>query len=123
MLSRREAEAAADALLEAARKQQDENSPLLKKYPMLASIPHSERRPMVRAATQAVWRRWPMLVAVGVVVMVAGSWVWAAFAKTEIANDTWWAPFLIALLSHQVGERLVRRELQREVARQRTRDQ
>jgi hypothetical protein len=54
-----------------------------------------------------------MLVAVGTVFVLAALWVWAVFAKAEVAEGIWWAPFLVAVLSHQMKQRIVRRELRR----------
>lgn len=78
---------------------------------------------MVKAANKAVWRRWPMRVAVGGVVALASLWTWAVIMKLQIADATWWVPFLTAFLAHQVSQRLVRRELRRALVSQSSQDQ
>lgn len=123
MLSRRQAEAASESMLEAGRKQRDRNSPLLLRFPELRDVPFEMRGRMLEAAYSAAWRRLPMLIVASGVVALAGLWLWAVFNDMELAEDFWWAPFLAAVLSHQVSRRLVRWELRRAVARQRARNQ
>jgi hypothetical protein len=113
MFSKREAEAASDALMQPGRAERDKSSLLLARFPELARLPASERAAALKAAQSAVWRTWPVLVSLALAAVTAAIWVWAAIMKPELAETTWLAPFLVAIVLHRLRQFLIRRELRR----------
>ena len=123
MLSKKEAEAASEALMQPGREERDKHSLLLARFPELAGLPVSQRAATLRAAQSAVWRRWPTLVSLGVVVLLAAIWVWATITNLEVAETTWLAPILVAIALYRLRQHLIRRELRRVVASQQSHEQ
>ena len=116
MLSKKQAEAASDALLDSGRHERDENSPLISRFPELARLAYSQRKAVLAQARKAVWRRWYVLIPIVGLFMVAVLWVWAIIARMEAAKSMWLFPFLASILMRQWIQRQTRRELQRILA-------
>lgn len=113
MLSKKQAEAASEALLDSGRHESDKNSPLLLQFPELARLPHAERREVADQARRAAWRKWYILYPALGLLILALLWVWAAITRMEAAKYLWLWPFLGSILMRQLVQRQTRRELRR----------
>ena len=115
MLSRKQADAASEALLESGRHERDKGSPLLLRFPELASLPYAERKEALKQAQRAVWLSWPMLLVSGVLLFLAGLWISGLVMRLDSAQSMWMWPILVAIFLRQLVQRQVRRELRRKV--------
>ena len=115
MLSRKQADAASEALLESGRHERDKSSPLLLRFPELASLPYAERKEALKQAQRAVWLSWPMLLVSGVLLFLAGLWISGLVMRLDSAQSMWMWPILVAIFLRQLVQRQVRRELRRKV--------
>jgi len=124
MLSKTQANAISEALLEAGRQQRDRKSPLLAEYPELSLLAFAQRKPVLKQARRAAWHSWPVLAAVFVVSIFLGLWLWALFVSQDgAAESIWWAPFLAALTLRMLLQRQARRELRRLLKSRRAQNQ
>lgn len=115
MFSKKQADAAAEALMHRVRQERDRNSPLLARFPELSRLPADRRATVLDAARAAVWRQWPMILVLVVAVVLSVLWIWAVIGKMELAERAWIAPVLAAIGLHRVNQHLIRRELRRVV--------
>jgi hypothetical protein len=100
MLSKKQADAAGDAILELARRQRDRESVVLSQFPELAEFSASERSDILKGARDRAWRCWPTLAISSAIILLAAAWIWMLVNGLEGADSFWPAP-LVAAFSYQ----------------------
>ena len=114
MLSRAQAQSAAEALLAPSRRERDRRSPVLAQIPELSCWAYAHRKDVLRRAKRTAWRSWPMLAVTCVVLAFSGLWLWALLVvRVEEAEFLWWIPFVAAGALRVMLHRQVRRVLRR----------
>lgn len=113
MLSKKQTDAAAEALMHGVRQKREARSPLLTTFPELSGMPADRHSAVLKAAYSAVWRKWPMILSAAVAIALIGLWIWAVIEKTVSAEYAWFAPLLVAIGLHRLNRYLLRRELRR----------
>lgn len=117
MLSKNQADAAAQALLESGRHERDKRSPLLARYPELKGISFAQRQEILRQAQNAVWRKWYIVLIAAAILVAALFWVAGLFQRMEPAESAGLVPLLGVIFLHSLVQRQTRRELRRILAR------
>ena len=114
MLSKEQAQSAAEALLSPRRRERDRRSPVLAQIPELSCWAYAYRKDVLRRAKRNAWRSWPMLAVTCVVLAFSALWLWALFVvRAAEAEAVWWLPFVAAGAMRMMLHRQVRRELRR----------
>lgn len=113
MLSKKQTDAAAEALMHGVRQKREARSPLLTTFPELSGMPADRHSAVLKAAYSAVWRKWPMILSAAVAIALIGLWIWAVIEKTVSVENAWFAPLLVAIGLHRLNRYLLRRELRR----------
>ena len=121
MLTKRQTDAAAEALLHNRREQLERKDSRLIWYPELNKIPFPDRPVALNGAKHVAWRSWPVVTLV--CVCIAASVGWYFFREAGAAGfeqlGLIWAP--LSGLTAMAHRSQTRRELRRKIGRQHAR--
>ena len=117
MTTRKQAKAAADALLHSQRDQSERKDTRLLWYPEIQAVPFRDRATALREAKRQAWKSWSVLfVFIAYIVLFVG---WVVARKLDLANndDLAGSSILVLILGLLVHRWQTRRHLRRSVWR------